>query len=64
MLRTLEEYQKLDWKAHVPTLVHAYIATIDDSTGYSPYFLMFPRHPCLSIDAFLVLSPDPLSAKQ
>ena len=64
MLGTLEEYQKTDWKAHVPTLVHAYNATIHDSTGYSPYFLMFGRHPRLSIDAFLGLSPDPLSARQ
>ena len=64
MLGTLEEYQKSDWKAHVPTLVHAYNATIHDSAGYSPYFLMFCRHPRLSIDAFLGLFPDPLSARQ
>ena len=25
---------------------------------------MFGRHPCLSIDAFLGMSPDPLSARQ
>lgn len=62
MLGTLEEYQKSDWKAHVPTLVHAYNATFHDSTGYSPYFLMFGRHPRLAIDAFLGLSPDSLSA--
>ncbi|MCG8030631.1 MAG: DDE-type integrase/transposase/recombinase, partial [Candidatus Thiodiazotropha taylori] len=63
MLGTLEEYQKSDWKSHVPTLVHAYNATIHGSTGYSPYFLMFGRHPRLAIDAFLGLSPDPASAK-
>ena len=62
MLGTLEEYQKSDWKAHVPTLVHAYNATFHDSTGYSPYFLMFGRHPRLAIDAFLGLTPDDLSA--
>ena len=62
MLGTLEEYQKSDWKAHVPTLVHAYNATIHDSTGYSPYFLMYGRHPRLAIDAFHGLSPDALSA--
>ena len=62
MLGTLEEYQKSDWKAHVPTLVHAYNATFHDSTGYSPYFLMFGRHPRLAIDAFLGLSPDAQSA--
>ena len=62
MLGTLEEYQKSDWKAHVPTLVHAYNATFHDTTGYSPFFLMFGRHPRLAIDAFLGLSPDTLSA--
>ena len=63
MLGTLEEYQKSDWKAHVPSLVHAYNTTIHDSTGCSPYFIMFGRHPRLAIDAFLGLSPNTLSAK-
>ena len=62
MLGTLEEYQKSDRKALVPTLVHAYYATFHDSTGYSPYFLTFGRHPRLAIDAFLGLSPDAQSA--
>ena len=62
MLGTLEEYQKSDWKAHVPTLVHAYNATFHDTNGYSPYFLMFGRHPRLAIDAFFGLSPDSMSA--
>ena len=62
MLGTLEEYQKSDWKTHVPTLVHAYNATFHDSTGFSPYFLMFGRHPRLAVDAFLGLTPDALSS--
>ena len=62
MLGTLEEYQRSDWKAHVPISVHAFNVTIHDSTVYSSYFLMFGRHPRLVIDAFLGLSPDPLSA--
>ena len=62
MLGTLEDYQKSDWKAHVPTLVHAYNATFHDSTGYSPHYLMFRRHPRLAIDAFLGLPTESLSS--
>ncbi len=36
MLGTLTDIQKADWKAHVPTLTHAYNAAIHESTGYSP----------------------------
>ena len=64
MLGTLEEKQKADWKAHVPCLVHAYNATRHESTGFSPYFLMFGRHPRLAIDAFLGLPTDSLSSNK
>ena len=53
MLGTMSEKQKSDWKSHVPTLTHAYNATMHESTGFSPFFLMFGRHPRLAIDAFL-----------
>ena len=36
-------------------------ATLYSSAGYSPYFLMFARHPRFAIEAFLGLSPDALS---
>ena len=55
MLGTLEDHQKQDWKSYVAPLVHAYNATRHDSTGFSPYFLMFGRHPRLAIDAYLGL---------
>ena len=66
MLGTLEEHQKQDWKSFVAPLVHAYNATRHDSTGFSPYFLMFGRHPRLAIDAYLGLSSpeEPSSASR
>ena len=53
MMGTLKERQKSDWKTFVPSLTHAYNATMHESTGFSPFYLMFGRHPRLAIDAFL-----------
>ena len=63
MLGTLDEDKKSDWKSHVPTLVHAYNATHHEATGYSPYYLMFGRHPRLAIDALLGFPTDSLNAQ-
>ena len=53
MLGTLEPHQKMDWKSHVGAMVHAYNCTRHDITGYSPYFLMFGRHPRIAVDVVL-----------
>ena len=65
MLGTLQDSQKQDWKSYVAPLVLAYSSTKHDSTGYSPFFLMFGRHPRLAVDACLGLnSPDePISSR-
>ena len=58
MMGTLTEDKKGNWAAYVPTLTHAYNAAIHESTGFSPYFLMFGRHPRLAVDAFLGLKEN------
>ena len=62
MLATLEDRQKVDWKSYVAPLVHSFNVTRHDSTGYTPYFLMFERHPRLAVDAYLGIntSEDPV----
>ena len=50
MLGTLEPGDKAKWQQWVPTLTHAYNCTRCESTGFSPYYLMFGRMPRLPID--------------
>ena len=57
MLGTLDPDQKSDWKKYIPSLVHAYNCTRHDSTGFSPYELMFNRQPRLPVDLLLGSEP-------
>ena len=50
MLGCMSEEQKGDWKQHLFTMCHAYNATPHSTTGYSPFYLLFGRHPRLAID--------------
>ena len=61
MLKCLPEQYKSQWHLHINKLVHAYNCTKNASTGYSPYFLLFGRHPKLPIDLIL---PSQLAKSQ
>lgn len=50
MLGTLNPSKKSKWSQYIPQLVHVYNSTQNESTGYSPYFLMFGREPKLPVD--------------
>lgn len=50
MLGTLEPHLKPRWHEYVDAMTHAYNCSRHDSTGYSPYYLMFGRHPRLPVD--------------
>ena len=50
MLGTLSDEEKFDRKSHLGCMTHAYNCTKHVSTTYSPYYLMFGRHPRLPID--------------
>lgn len=50
MLGTLKDKEKRHWCDFVKPLTHAYNCTRNEATGYSPYELMFGRHPRLPVD--------------
>lgn len=58
MLGTWEDKDKQHWIEFVKPLVHAYNYARNDTTGYSPYELMFGRQPpTLPVDLILGTNP-------
>lgn len=58
MLGTLSEDQKRSWRKYVPELVHAYNCSRHDSTGVSPFYMMFGRNARLPVDIAMGVNPD------
>ena len=59
MLGTLPQEFKSEWVNHVNTLTYAYNCTRSNATGFSPYYLLYGRHPLLPIDIeFGIMTPD------
>lgn len=58
LLRTLPVDQKKHWPRHLPQLTFAYNTTPHQTTGMSPYFLMFGCHPRLPVDFLLGMGED------
>ena len=50
MLGTLPEDFKSKWTQHISTLTYAYNCTRSNATRFSSYYLLYGRHPLLSID--------------
>lgn len=50
MIRALEPRLKQDWPRMVHTLTFVYSCTVHETTGYSPFYLMFGRTRRLPID--------------
>ena len=60
MLRALPLKEKQQWPQQVQTLTFAYNATVHETTGYAPFFLMFGRVPRLPVDVmFRQVLDDP-----
>ena len=50
MLKNLAREQKSRWCDHLNKLSFVYNCTRNDSTGFSPYYLLFGRNPRLFVD--------------
>ncbi len=63
LLGTLSDKKKEHWRKYVRPLVHAYNCTRNDTTGESPFLLMFGRQPRLPIDLCFGINPKGYNSK-
>ena len=50
MLATTSHKHPLDWEEHIRKVCMAYNTSVQATTGYSPFYLMFGRNARLPID--------------
>jgi transposase InsO family protein len=60
MLATSAKDNPATWETHLPKLCLAYNTSIQASTGYTPFFLMFGREARLPVD--IMFGPSPTDA--
>uniref|UniRef100_A0A3B4WI95 Gypsy retrotransposon integrase-like protein 1 n=1 Tax=Seriola lalandi dorsalis TaxID=1841481 RepID=A0A3B4WI95_SERLL len=60
LLRTLPASRKSNWHSCLPQVMYAYNTTPHQSTGESPFFLMFGREARLPVDFLLGRVQDPV----
>ena len=58
MLKSIPENEKRRWRDHLPKLMFAYNATVNKTTQFSPFFLLFGREPRLPVDDFFPNLPS------
>ena len=58
MLGTLDEEKKQAWPEYLTPMVHAYNSSKHATTDYTPFCLMFGRHPRLPNDVALAVNPE------
>lgn len=63
LLRTLPVEQKHRWPEHLPQLLFSYNTTPHQSTGVSPFLLMFGREPQLPVDFLLGRVVEPATGE-
>ena len=63
MIGTLPTEAKIRWQEHLPTFVHAFNSSHSNTTGFSPFYLMYGTHPVLpNAVQFGVRTPDIVSS--
>ena len=63
MLKAIPENEKKNWVNHLPKLMFAYNSTVNKTTGFSPFQLMFGRESRLPIDCIMPLTPKKTTRK-